>query len=164
MEEDAEETRQADEAAEGDGVEEAEPQRIQLAQDAERSRADASGAGCFGLSLAHRKKTRPASAIGSIAKPDRGLPAVGRGQARHEERRQHGAGVAGAGDAHHQALVLRRIPARGERQRHGEAGAGHAEQQRDHEQRGSESATSQPSSSGTKVSAMPISPVRRGPR
>ena len=50
-----------------------------------------------------------------------------RGEARREQGGEHGAGIAGAGDAQRRALVLGRIPARGQRQRHREGGAGDAE-------------------------------------
>ena len=62
------------------------------------------------------------------------MPAEGDGERRREQRGQHRAGIAGAGDAERQALMLRRIPARGQRQGDGEGGAGdaqhHAERQR----------------------------------
>jgi hypothetical protein len=50
-------------------------------------------------------------------------------QAGGEQRGQRGARVAGAGDAHRRALVLGGIPARGQRQRGGEGGAGNAEEE-----------------------------------
>ena len=56
-----------------------------------------------------------------------GVPAKCVGQQRREQRGESRAAVACAGDAHRQALILRRIPAAGQRQRGGETGPGHAE-------------------------------------
>ncbi len=46
-----------------------------------------------------------------------------------EQRVEHDAHIAGAGDPHHHALILRRIPAAGLRQRHRERGAADAERE-----------------------------------
>jgi hypothetical protein len=51
-------------------------------------------------------------------------PAEGHRQAGREQGGQDRAGIAGAGDAQGRALVLGRIPARGQGQRHGEGRAG----------------------------------------
>jgi hypothetical protein len=55
-------------------------------------------------------------------------PAVGRRQTGRQQRGKGGARVAGTGDAHGRALMLRRIPARGQRQRGSEGSAGNAEE------------------------------------
>ena len=65
------------------------------------------------------------------SKPQHVVPAERDGEGRREERREHGAGIAGAGDAERSALMLRRIPARGEWQGHGEGSACHAEHDAD---------------------------------
>ncbi|BAR47059.1 hypothetical protein Maq22A_c27765 [Methylobacterium aquaticum] len=56
------------------------------------------------------------------------LPAIGLGERRREQHGEHGARVAGPGDAHRQALVLRREPARAEGQGDAEGRARDAEQ------------------------------------
>ena len=61
--------------------------------------------------------------------PEYGVPAEGLGQARREKRGQQCPGSARARDAHHQALVLGRIPAAGQWQGRGEARARRAELQ-----------------------------------
>ena len=57
------------------------------------------------------------------------LPAEGKGQYRCEQHGQDGARVAGAGYAHGGALMLRRIPAGGQRQRYRKGGSGHTQSQ-----------------------------------
>ena len=92
------------------------------------------------------------------------LPAEASGEARREQRGEHGAGVAGAGDAERHALMLRRIPARGQRQRDGEGGAGDAE----HDARAAAPATKLWMPSGQAVTrpamtmSWPMMPVRFG--
>jgi hypothetical protein len=55
-------------------------------------------------------------------------PAEGDRQARGDQRGQRRPRIAGTGDAQRRTLMLRRIPARGERQGDGERGAGDAEE------------------------------------
>ena len=110
MEQDAEEARQADEAAEGDAVEEAEPERVELPQQ--------------GGVVAEAPRCRLARAVPGAEEEDDGrdrhrhrrephrrAPTERRGQPRHEERGEHGARVPRTRDPHGEALVLRRIPA-----------------------------------------------------
>ena len=110
VEEDAEKARQADEAAEGDAVEEAEPERVELPQQ--------------GGVVAEAPRRRLARAVPGAEEEDDGrdrhrhrrephrrAPTERRGQPRHEERGEHGARVPRTRDPHGEALVLRRIPA-----------------------------------------------------
>src|ERR1035437_5179314 len=60
--------------------------------------------------------------------PEHVVPAERLRQRRREQRREHGAGIARPSDAERRALVLRWIPARGERQRDRERCPGHAKE------------------------------------
>ncbi|MCY1354312.1 hypothetical protein D9M69_406830 [compost metagenome] len=119
---------QAEEAAESDAVEEHEPPAVAVAERlhvvGEGFRRGALGGVPGGEGEdhqgQHQRDQRQAEHV---------VPAEQGGQAGREEGGEHGAGVAGAGDAHGLALVLRRIPLRGQRQGDGEGRAGDAEEQ-----------------------------------
>ena len=164
VEEDAEEARQADEAAEGDAVEEAEPERVDLAQHGEvvgqplRRRLVRA---VLGAQEEDRARRPPSAASRAPSPPASRYAAARRGM-------------------NSDASTVPELPAPAmpitspwycggyQREASGSATAklapGMPSSSATTNSRGSESATSQPSSSGTKVSAMPISPVRRGPR
>ncbi len=132
VEQDRQEAGEADEAAEGDRVEAGHPARVGLLQ----HRRHAAGRQRLGRA---RRLLRQHDEGGEgeddryQRHPEDRVPAVVLGQPRRGQRRDHGAGVAGAGDPHRKALQARRVPAAGERQRDRERGAGDAEQQADGE-------------------------------
>ena len=133
-EEDRQEGGEPDERPERHGVEAAQAPGVAFAQDvAQVARADRGGG--RGRLLGQQRERHPHQGHRDQREAEHRVPAVRLGQARGEERREHGAGVAGARDPHRQALALRRVVAAGERQRDGEARAGDAEQDADAEQR-----------------------------
>ncbi len=119
---------QAEEAAKGHAVEEHEPPAVAVAQ---RLHVVGQRFGCraVGRVLRHAGEDDEGEYQRDQGQAEHIVPAEDRRQHRGEQRRQHGAGVARAGDAHGLALMFRRIPLRGQRQRHGEGGASHAEEQ-----------------------------------
>jgi hypothetical protein len=120
------EAGQADEAAEGDDVDQAEGPAVLLEQAADVL-AKALVLDVRRL-LGHQRHHQHGQQHGGGGDAVHGLPAELLRQRRREQHGQHGAAVAGAGNAHGQALVLGRVPARTQRQRHAEAGAGDAQQ------------------------------------
>ena len=129
----AERVSQPDEAAEGDGVEEAEPVDVLVAKHAEviakffrrRRIRRLLGKDDVNREHEHRRDERESK---------HRLPAVGRRETRREQRVDDHANVPRAGETHHEALHIRRIPAPGLRHGHREARARHAEHHA-HEQR-----------------------------
>jgi hypothetical protein len=116
----------ADEATEGDGVEEHEPPGIADAQDGEifhppfwrrRGRA-VLGVDDVDDEGGEQRDEREAEHVD---------PAERHGEARSEQRRQHRPRIACAGDTKRGALMLGWIPPRRQRQRHRERCAGNAE-------------------------------------
>ena len=132
VEVDRERGGEPDEAAERHGVEEHEPPRVAHAQHREVL-----------VELLRRRRGRAVLRGEQIdderdgerhhGEAEHVVPADQHGEAGREQRGEHGAGIAGAGDAERSALVLRRIPARGERQRDGERRAGDAEHEAERE-------------------------------
>ena len=119
---------QSDKAAEGDEVEEHEPAAVGIAQQGtislQRNRLPLSGRILGGVDVVgedqqHRNEQHA----------EYGLPAPMFGDRRCEHRVKHDTHIAGAGDPHHHALILRRIPAACLRQRHRERGAADAERE-----------------------------------
>ncbi|MNE25845.1 hypothetical protein D3C80_1191870 [compost metagenome] len=119
---------QANEAAEGDTVEEHEPPAVTVAEGLEVVRH------CFGLGALwgvacqqgeHHQRQRQRNQ----RKAEHIVPAKAGRQRRGQQGGEHRAGIAGASNAHGLALVLRRVPLRRQRQRHGERSAGKAEEQ-----------------------------------
>ena len=84
-------------------------------------------AGRSGLLRARTRKTHEGQERRDGGQPQRIGPAVFRRQRRGEQGGQHGPRVAGARDAQGCALMLRRIPARRQRQGHGERRPRHAQ-------------------------------------
>ena len=132
VEKDREIADECEEAAERDRVEKAEPPQIRNPQ--------------HGCVIGDRLGFRMCRAIGGHERKDcerrehrqrgethRRVPTILRREHRRKQRREHGARIPGAGDAHGQALLLRRIPAACKRQRHGKACACDAQQETDGE-------------------------------
>ncbi|MGY4419696.1 hypothetical protein ACVWY2_002121 [Bradyrhizobium sp. JR6.1] len=117
---------EADEAAEGDEVEEHEPAAVGILQQR------AVGLQRDLLALARRVLGRE-RVIGEHHQhrnqeaAEHGLPAPMFGNARCKQRVEHDAHIAGTGDPHDHALILRRIPAAGLGQGDRERGAADAE-------------------------------------
>ena len=90
--------------------------------------------GDFGLSLAARRKKTKTARSGKRGEAEHIAPAEGHRQRRREQRGEHRAGIAGAGEPERNALLLRRIPIGHHRQRDGEGCARDAEReaQREH--------------------------------
>jgi hypothetical protein len=119
---------QADEAAEGHRVEQHQPPGVRNLQHV-HILGQLLGRGLLGRVLGQQHVDDEGDGQGNGGQADHVLPAEGLGQDRREQGGQGGAGVAGPGDAQGQALMLLRIPARGQRQGDGERGAGHAQHQ-----------------------------------
>jgi hypothetical protein len=122
---------QADEAAERHRVEQAEPPGIGVAEDGDvteqRLRWRLIGAVLGQNHEDDQRQRQRDQGEAEDARPG----AQRRGEHGREQRGEGGAAVAGPGDAHGQPLMLRRIPAAGQRQRRGEAGPRDAEQSAD---------------------------------
>ena len=130
LEKGVEEAGKSDEAAKRQRIEEAEPPGVGVAEDAavvdERLGRRLVGA-VLGQEEIHQEGGRQRGQ----GDGEYSVPAEGHGEHGAEEGGQRGAAVAGAGYPHRQTLVLRRIPAAGQRQGHGEARPGHAQHQAD---------------------------------
>ncbi len=126
VEEDGQGRGQADEPAEGYGVEAHERPGVRLPQHQEvlgqRLRL-----GLAGAVLGQGQIDQEGDGQGERCEADHVAPSQRRGQGGCEEGGQNGPGVAGAGNAQRLALVLGRIPAGGQRQGDGEGGARHAQ-------------------------------------
>ena len=117
-----------------------------------------------GGSLASSANSTQHSATGAIATANVRVPADLLGDARRGQRGDDRARVAGAGDAEHQALLLGRVPAAGQRERHREAAAGDrraARRCRAPARRWCRRA--QPTRAGSACSPRPSSPARFSP-
>ena len=118
---------QPDEAAEGDAVEEHEPPGIADLQHLDVLAPALGGRPARAVPCRERDRPRRRWRRGIAARPKTLIQPIGGGQTRGEQRGEHGAGIARPRDAERGALHLRRIPARRQRQRDGESGAGDAE-------------------------------------
>ena len=118
---------QADEAAEGDGIDQAEGPAVFLEQAGDVVTEAGVGVhvvGLLGVHHHHHHRDQDADAGKAI----HGLPAEGLCQWRCQQRRHGRTHVAGAYQAHGQALVAWREGAAAQAQRHAEAGTGNTQQ------------------------------------
>src|SRR5579875_638815 len=125
LEKDSQEAGQADEAAESHGVKQAEPPGIRVTEDGAIV-AQRFGRRLMRAVLGQEKKDTQYHKQRNQGQTKNGMPAQPARQHRTEEGGQGGTAVAGAGNAHRQALIVRRIPTAGQRQRRREAGSRHA--------------------------------------
>jgi hypothetical protein len=123
---------ESDEAAERHGVEKHEPPRVPHAQHGEVLRQFLRrwrvGAVLRGEYVDEEREGER-----QHRESEHGVPADGLREAGREQRGEHRARVARPGDAERDALILRRIPARRERQRDGERRAGDTEDEAERE-------------------------------
>ena len=118
---------QADETAEGHAVKEHEPPAVAVAKGFEIV-THGFGFGAFGSVFCHERESDEGQQQRRYGEAEHVVPAETGGEHWGDQCREHRSGVAGPGDAHGFALMLRRVPLRSQRQGHGERRAGHAKE------------------------------------